>query len=62
MEPLMCPFCGGTNIIEVEESKIELDAGYWIIYHWACLDCHETFDKVVATPTGEIYEEDEHWS
>lgn len=31
MEPLMCPFCGGTEIVEEEGSKIELDEGYWII-------------------------------
>lgn len=62
MEPLMCPFCGGTDIIEGEEREIELDNEYWTIYHWTCMDCHETFDKVIATPVRGAYEEDEHWS
>lgn len=62
MEPLMCPFCGGADIIEGEEREVELEDERWIVYHWTCMDCREAFDKVIATPVMEVYEEDEHWS
>jgi len=62
VEPLICPFCGGTDLIEGEEREIELEGEYWIIFHWSCMHCHETFDKVLTTSLKEAYEEDEHWS
>jgi len=62
MEPIICPYCGGTDIIEGRVREIELNDEYWTVYHWICMDCSESFDKIVATPVTEVYEEeDEHW-
>jgi len=57
MEPIMCPFCGGGELIEEEESELETDDEYWVIYHWRCIDCGEVFDKVVAEPLSEKFED-----
>ncbi len=57
MEPVMCPFCGGSELIEEEESEMETDEEYWVIYHWRCQDCGEGFEKIVARPISESFEE-----
>lgn len=56
MEPIMCPFCGGSDLIEEETTDLETEDTYWIIYHWSCLNCNESFDKIVET---DIEEEEE---
>ncbi|MEW6408742.1 MAG: hypothetical protein AB1488_01340 [Nitrospirota bacterium] len=61
MEPIICPFCGGSNLAEDNEMELELDDEFWSIYHWRCLDCYESFDKIVTAPKREFFEE-EHWS
>ena len=53
MEPVMCPFCGGTDLIEEEENELETDEEYLVIYQWSCADCHETFNKVVRSSAEE---------
>jgi YgiT-type zinc finger domain-containing protein len=57
MEPIMCPFCGGAELVEQEESEIETDDEYWVIYHWHCSDCGEVFEKIVARPISEAFED-----
>ena len=29
MEPIMCPFCGGTNLFQEDDYSLELDFEYW---------------------------------
>jgi uncharacterized Zn finger protein len=57
MEPIMCPFCGGAELIEEEETELETEDEYWVVYHWRCPDCGELFDKVVTQPISEAYED-----
>ena len=57
MEPVMCPFCGGSELIEEEESELETDDEYWVVYHWRCADCGETFEKINSRPLSEAYED-----
>ena len=38
MEPLMCPFCGGTNLFQEDDFSLELDIEYWTVHHWECLE------------------------
>ncbi len=57
MEPIMCPFCGGAELVEQEESEIETDDEYWVIYHWHCSDCGEVFEKIVTRPISEAFED-----
>jgi YgiT-type zinc finger domain-containing protein len=57
MEPIMCPFCGGAELIEEEESEIEIEDEYWVIYHWRCTDCGEAFDKVITQPLSDAFED-----
>ena len=61
MEPIMCPFCGGSDLAEEETTDLETEEAYWIIYHWTCLNCNETFEKIVITDLEEeeeSFEED----
>ncbi len=46
MDPIMCPFCGGTNLFQEDDYSLELDYEYWTIHHWECLDCAQSFDKI----------------
>jgi len=46
-EPIMCPFCGGSDLIEQEQTELETDDEFWVIYHWNCSECGESFDKLV---------------
>ncbi|HEY3347536.1 MAG TPA: hypothetical protein VGK71_07925 [Nitrospirota bacterium] len=57
MEPIMCPFCGGADLIEEEGTEMETEEEYWVIYHWRCTDCGETFDKVITRPASEAFED-----
>lgn len=57
MEPIMCPFCGGAELIEQEESELETDDEYWVIYHWHCSDCGEVFEKIVSRLLSEAFED-----
>jgi len=56
-EPIMCPFCGGTNLFQEDDYGIELDYEYWTIHHWDCLDCSESFDKIEVLPASSSFEE-----
>lgn len=46
MEPILCPFCGGTNLFQEDDFGLELDAEYWTVHHWECLECGQSFDKI----------------
>ncbi len=46
-EPIACPFCEGTLLQENEPTEIQFDEEIWTIRHWQCLECGETFDKVM---------------
>ena len=59
MEPIMCPFCGGAELIEEEESEIETEDEYWVIYRWRCTDCGEDFEKISTQPLSEAFEDAE---
>lgn len=57
MEPIMCPFCGGTNLFQEDDYSLEMDFEYWTIHHWECLDCAQSFDKIEILPTSNTFEE-----
>lgn len=57
MEPIMCPFCGGAELFEEEQTEIEADDEYWVIYHWRCADCNEVFDKITSQPISGAFED-----
>ena len=57
MEPIMCPFCGGTNLFQEDDYGLEMDFEYWTIHHWECLDCAQSFDKIDILPTSNTFEE-----
>jgi hypothetical protein len=57
VEPIMCPFCGGTNLFQEDDYGIELDYEYWNIHHWDCLDCSQSFDKIEILPASSAFEE-----
>jgi hypothetical protein len=57
MEPIMCPFCGGTNLFQEDDYSLELDFEYWTIHHWECLDCAQSFDKIEILPASNTFEE-----
>jgi len=57
MEPIMCPFCGGTNLFQEDDYSLEMDFEYWTIHHWECLDCAQSFDKIDILPTTNTFEE-----
>jgi hypothetical protein len=56
MEPIMCPFCGGTNLFQEDDYSLELDYEYWTIHHWECLDCAQSFDKIEILPAPNSFE------
>lgn len=53
MEPIMCPFCGGSDLVEEETTDMETEEEFWVIYHWTCLSCNESFDKIVISDIEE---------
>jgi hypothetical protein len=57
MEPIMCPFCGGTNLFQEDDYSLEMDFEYWTIHHWECLDCAQSFDKIEILPASNAFEE-----
>jgi hypothetical protein len=57
MEPVMCPFCGGTNLFQEDDFGLELDTEYWTIHHWECMDCAQSFDKIDVLPASNTFEE-----
>jgi len=57
MEPIMCPFCGGTNLFQEDDYSLQMDFEYWTIHHWECLDCAQSFDKIEILPTSSTFEE-----
>jgi len=65
-EPMMCPFCGGTELIEQEQTELETEDEFWVIYHWDCADCGEGFDKLVIQDAADAFEDmdedDRIWS
>lgn len=56
MEPIMCPFCGGTNLFQEDDYSLELDYEFWTIHHWECLDCAQSFDKIEILPASNSFE------
>lgn len=56
-EPIMCPYCGGTNLFQEDDYGLELDYEYWTIHHWDCLDCSQSFDKIEILPASSAFEE-----
>ena len=56
MEPIMCPFCGGTNLFQEDDYSLELDFEYWTVHHWECLDCAQSFDKIEILPASNSFE------
>jgi hypothetical protein len=56
MEPIMCPFCGGTNLFQEDDYGLEMDFESWTIHHWECLDCAESFDKIEVLPAVNAFE------
>jgi hypothetical protein len=56
MDPIMCPFCGGTNLFQEDDYSLELDYEYWTIHHWECLDCAQSFDKIDVLPASNSFE------
>jgi hypothetical protein len=57
MEPIMCPFCGGTNLFQEDDYSLEMDFEFWTIHHWECLDCAQSFDKIEILPASNTFEE-----
>jgi len=56
-EPIMCPYCGGTNLFQEDDYGVELDYESWTIHHWVCLDCSQSFDKIEVIPASNSFEE-----
>jgi len=57
MEPIMCPFCGGTSLYQDDDYGLELETEYWTIHHWECMDCAQSFDKIEILPATNTFEE-----
>ncbi len=57
MEPIMCPFCGGTNLFQEDDYGLEMDSEYWTIHHWECLECAQSFDKIEILPASNAFEQ-----
>jgi len=57
MDPIMCPFCGGTNLFQEDDLGLEMDFEYWTVHHWECLDCSQSFDKIEILPASNKFEE-----
>jgi len=58
-DPIKCPFCGSAFLQELDPTGLETEDSYWTIFHWQCLECQETFDKLVAEPYGDDFTERE---
>jgi len=44
----------------LEPSELGIDQSIWTILHWQCIECGETFDKIIEeTYSDEFYEDDE---
>ncbi len=56
MEPIMCPYCGGTSLYQEEDYSLEMDFEYWTIHHWECMDCTQSFDKIEIVSTANSFE------
>ncbi len=50
MEPILCPFCGGTDLFQENDYSVELDTEYWTVHHWECMECGQSFDKIEVAP------------
>ena len=57
MEPIMCPYCGGTNLYQDDDYSLELDFEFWTIHHWDCMECAQSFDKIEILPASNAFEE-----
>jgi len=57
MEPIMCPYCGGTNLYQDDDYSLEMDFEYWTIHHWECMECAQSFDKIDILPATNTFEE-----
>ncbi len=57
MEPIMCPFCGGTNLFQEDDYTLQMDYECWTVHHWECLDCAQSFDKIEVLPASNTFEE-----
>ncbi len=57
MDPIMCPFCGGTNLFQEDDFGLEMDYEYWTVHHWECLECAQSFDKIEVLPASNAFEE-----
>lgn len=57
MDPIMCPFCGGTKLYQDDDYNIELDYETWTIHHWECMDCAQSFDKIETMAGSDGFEE-----
>jgi hypothetical protein len=57
MDPIMCPFCGGTNLFQEDDLGLEMDFEHWTVHHWECLDCSQSFDKIEILPASDKFEE-----
>lgn len=56
MEPILCPYCGGTNLFPDDDYSLDLEDEYWTIHHWDCLDCSQSFDKIEIMPVTNTFE------
>jgi DNA-directed RNA polymerase subunit RPC12/RpoP len=56
MEPIMCPYCGGTSLHQEEDYSLEMDFEYWTIHHWECMECGQSFDKIEVVSTANSFE------
>lgn len=56
MEPILCPFCGGTKLFQEDDFGLELDQEYWTVHHWECLECGQSFDKIDVTMMPKTFE------
>lgn len=56
MEPVLCPFCSGTNLFKEDDYGLELDDEYWTVHHWECLECGRSFDKIDSMPMPKAFE------
>jgi len=57
-EPIACPFCGGNLLQEMEPSELEIENSLWTIFHWQCLECEETFDKLAEEVLLDEFDEE----
>ncbi len=58
-DPIRCPFCGGAFLQELDPTGLETEEAYWTIFHWQCLECEETFDKLIAEPYEDDFEDED---